>query len=284
MAAGQGGALLAITVILMGTRMLPPDMPDLHDLITPGDFLLADDAWTDNEHHSAKLAMSALLPQNQEASSGKQRWRTLTTTRCTSPMRYLSTLCLLMANDVHVNPGPIKYPCGVCAKPVKRNETGILCDVCEFWHHAKCEGIDKTEYNRLSTTVGDWFCNRCTLPPFSDSFFDTTLPLDTSTISAHSAEKSAELTDDETECDIFIDIRKIKAENPKRIITAYLNINSLRYKFCELQGLLSDRLVDILCIAETKLDDNFSSQLFSVDGYRLFRKDRNASGGGLVMY
>jgi exonuclease III len=76
----------------------------------------------------------------------------------------------------------------------------------------------------------------------------------------------------------------MKAKNPKHNVTAYLNINSLRYKFCELQVLLIDRLVDIVCIAETKLDTTFSSRVFSVEGHRLFWKDIHSSGGGLVMY
>ena len=42
--------------------------------------------------------------------------------------------------------------------------------------------------------------------------------------------------------------------------------------------------VDILGIAETKLDDTFPNAQFHIDGYRLFRKDRNQHGGGLLAY
>ena len=51
---------------------------------------------------------------------------------------------------------------------------------------------------------------------------------------------------------------------------------------------IRDRLrtvpVDILGIAETKLDDTFPNAQFNIDGYRIFRKDRNQHGGGLLAY
>ena len=43
-------------------------------------------------------------------------------------------LSLILSGDIALNPGPVKYPCGSCEKPVKSNQHGILCDGCEFWH------------------------------------------------------------------------------------------------------------------------------------------------------
>ena len=37
-------------------------------------------------------------------------------------------------------------------------------------------------------------------------------------------------------------------------------------------------------ISETKLDESFPSMQFSIDGYDIFRSDRNAKGGGILMY
>ena len=39
-----------------------------------------------------------------------------------------------------------------------------------------------------------------------------------------------------------------------------------------------------MLISETKLDNTFPKSQFSIDGYRLFRKDRNSFGGGLCCY
>jgi hypothetical protein len=45
---------------------------------------------------------------------------------------------------------------------------------------------------------------------------------------------------------------------------------------------LSAKIVDLLFIAETKLDQSFNDNLFKTDGYKLFRRDRNCQGGGIM--
>ena len=49
-------------------------------------------------------------------------------------------LLLVLAGDTgfQLNPGPCKYPCGVCQKPVKSNQAGIECEECLLWYHKKC--------------------------------------------------------------------------------------------------------------------------------------------------
>ena len=37
-------------------------------------------------------------------------------------------------------------------------------------------------------------------------------------------------------------------------------------------------------IPETKSDESFPSMQFNIDGYNIFRSDRNAKGGGILMY
>ena len=32
-----------------------------------------------------------------------------------------------------------KHPRGVCTTPVKSNQNGIQCDMCDVWFHAKCD-------------------------------------------------------------------------------------------------------------------------------------------------
>jgi exonuclease III len=51
-------------------------------------------------------------------------------------------------------------------------------------------------------------------------------------------------------------------------MAAHLNINSLRYKFDEIKEVLTDNIVDLLIISETKLDESFNDNLFSVDGFK----------------
>ena len=54
---------------------------------------------------------------------------------------------LLLSGDVQLNPGPIRYPCGVeaCGKPVKSNQKGIQCDGCFSWFHTKCIKFENFE-------------------------------------------------------------------------------------------------------------------------------------------
>ena len=61
------------------------------------------------------------------------------------------------------------------------------------------------------------------------------------------------------------------------------NINSLRNKREFLEALIRGHC-DIFLVSETKLDSSFSGSEFTIPGYRLFRKDRNQHGGGLIFY
>ena len=51
-----------------------------------------------------------------------------------------------------------------------------------------------------------------------------------------------------------------------------------------LQEILFEKYVDILIVAETKLDSSFPDTQFRAEGYTLYRKDRNQNGGGLLIY
>lgn len=82
---------------------------------------------------------------------------------------------------------------------------------------------------------------------------------------------------------LFQDLRDTRRLHPKNFIAAYLNINSLRYKFDEIKELLVENIVDLLIIAETKLDNTFRDSLFQVEGYNLQRRDRDQHGGGFLL-
>ena len=65
-----------------------------------------------------------------------------------------------------------------------------------------------------------------------------------------------------------------KHTHPKNLFYGYLNVNSIRNKIT----------FDIFLISETKIDDSFPSAQFQIEGYKSFRKDRDAFGGGLLFY
>ncbi len=193
---------------------------------------------------------------------------------------HLGSILLLACGDVHPCPGPnYKYPCGVCHKPVKVNQKGILCDLCNLWHHTKCVNMPTTEYFRLADNEEEpWECPDCSFPyKFTDSFFNTTTSdsLGNDSILSENSIPDRDIFQD------FFDLRKY----PRKFIISHININSVQHKFSELSILLKNKLVDCLFIAESKLNASHQSNVFKVDEYTMYRKDNpRDGGGGLLCY
>ena len=61
-------------------------------------------------------------------------------------------------------------------------------------------------------------------------------------------------------------------------------MNSLRNKFGSLIGQITGN-IDILMVSETKLDESFPIGQFFIEGFSiLYRVDRNANGGGIMLF
>ena len=83
--------------------------------------------------------------------------------------------------------------------------------------------------------------------------------------------------------DLYV-LKNIRISNINRLVIGQLNINSIRNKFQTLKAIMSGNL-DILVITESKLDDSFPIAQFIMEGYSPpFRLDRNANGGGVLIY
>ncbi len=79
-------------------------------------------------------------------------------------------------------------------------------------------------------------------------------------------------------------LQSLRLKNMDRIIFGHLNVNSIRNKIECLNDIIHDR-IDILLVSETKIDNSFPKFQFRLDGYAdPYRLDRNASGGGLLLY
>ena len=86
------------------------------------------------------------------------------------------------------------------------------------------------------------------------------------------------------ECSNAFDSVKVhKLKNPKNSIIGHLNVNSLRNKIIAVEELMCDK-VDICLFSETKLDETFPNQQFKIHGYKMYRRDRNKHGGGVLCY
>ena len=60
-------------------------------------------------------------------------------------------------------------------------------------------------------------------------------------------------------------LKNTRVKNKKGLVIAYLNINSIRNKIEPLKLMVS-KYVDILTVAETKIDETFTSQ-FVIEGF-----------------
>ena len=78
-------------------------------------------------------------------------------------------------------------------------------------------------------------------------------------------------------------IRQLKLSNPHKIILGHLNINSLRNKFESTADVIQGTF-DIFLSSETKIDESFPDKQFRLNNYKVFRKDRNRYGGGIMFY
>ena len=67
------------------------------------------------------------------------------------------------------------------------------------------------------------------------------------------------------------------------MVIGHLNVNSLRNKFAAVEELVQNK-VDTCFLPETKIDETFPNQQFIINGYNLFRRERNCHGGGVLCY
>ena len=84
--------------------------------------------------------------------------------------------------------------------------------------------------------------------------------------------------------DPAVQVKTFRGNHAKNLIISHYNVDSIRHEFFELQHILHRHFVDMLGIAETKIDDSFFDGQFQVDNYKLYRQDRNSRGGGIMMY
>ena len=76
------------------------------------------------------------------------------------------------------------------------------------------------------------------------------------------------------------DLNKIKMQHLEHfntLIVGHLNINSIKNKFEMIAETITN--FDIFLISESKIDSTFPNIQFKINGYKLFRRDRNRFGG-----
>ena len=82
------------------------------------------------------------------------------------------------------------------------------------------------------------------------------------------------------------DLMSVSFENQGKLGLLQININSLRSKAKqnEIDSILNTLQYSIVMVNETKLDDTFPIEFYKHDNYRIIRRDRGASGGGVLVF
>ena len=81
--------------------------------------------------------------------SMKRNFKLINSATHPRPNCVLLTCMLLLGGDIESNPGPVKFPCTMCGKPVAKNQNALACDVCEKWSHIKCNGVSQSDYRQF---------------------------------------------------------------------------------------------------------------------------------------
>ena len=42
-----------------------------------------------------------------------------------------------------------RHPCGICTKNVSYRHRAVQCDLCNYWNHIKCDGVENKTYEAL---------------------------------------------------------------------------------------------------------------------------------------
>ena len=76
----------------------------------------------------------------------------------------------------------------------------------------------------------------------------------------------------------------VKKKRRKGVKISQLNVVSLRKHKVEVAKLMHDHQLDILGLNETRLKKDIQDCEVSIEGYDIYRHDRNTSGGGVALY
>ena len=83
---------------------------------------------------------------------------------CTLKTNLFMYLIILQCGDIEIQPGPERYPCGICSKRVTWKAKAIQCEDCEVWYHSNCANIGPKTYSYLGRSSVVWICNTCRIP------------------------------------------------------------------------------------------------------------------------
>ena len=83
--------------------------------------------------------------------------------------------------------------------------------------------------------------------------------------------------------EVSLVLKKIRIENINRVIISHLNVNFFAVKLDSIRTISGN--MDIMVFTETKIDASYPTSQLKIDGFKKpYRLDRNAFGGGILIY
>ena len=204
---------------------------------------------------------------------------------------------LILSGDISLNPGPIRYQCGICGKAVRENQQATECEECEVWFHQAYLDINDSNFKILEEHPSYvWLCCNCGLPSFSSSlflsdittsnWFDTLSDLTSSSsgnppVAQAMSSLGSPLQSSSPSHPKTKQKKKVMRDNIKLININCQSISSKRDKFL---ALIEDENPDVVVGTESWLTSAHNSGEVFLQQYQVFRKDRlsDAHGGVFI--
>ena len=132
MAAGVGGLQTALILIGFIIRFQPNfnNNIEVYDVRSEnlGFYACQLDIKESKFYYTIQKLCSGLLDTSNQ--NGRPEKIITENRKIANPSTYCLVLSILLSGDIHINPGPIKYPCTLCQKSVRSNQKAIQCDFC----------------------------------------------------------------------------------------------------------------------------------------------------------
>lgn len=186
-----------------------------------------------------------------------------------------------------------KYPCGLCCKPCKTNQTAIFCDICCNWIHLKCTTLTPNQFTALGNSDDVYYCIMClnSVLPLSLNNRELSLALSESRDCAQSIDhlitdkKSFANVDDCNHVDLASTYSPFLNCPSLSLVLAHVNIRSLQRNIDNLHEFLCTlgTPVSVLGISETKLQTDPVVNI-NITGFTFIHSPTKSKAGGVGLY
>ena len=198
-------------------------------------------------------------------------------------------LLITTSIDINLNPGPEStvFLCGTREEPMTWEDKAIMCDTYNQWYHTTCQSVNLQTYNMLAENNAiAWDCLICDCPNYSSVCFELIL----STLNSFSV-----LPDTSLHSPLPSDhIKPVHASTPERkkqnansfnvpLKMLTINFQSIKSKQGLVKNLIESTKPAIVIGTETWLDPTVTDNQIFPPNYKLYRKDRNMQGGGVLI-